>query len=107
MRFHYVQEAPEKPRLSLEEVRQRLERLDQRSRIGPWTLATLRLIEANQGVVARILADEMGRPRLEFKTDVRKLKALGLTISLEVGYELSELGQTYLDSLEEYEPDDA
>ncbi len=106
VRFHYVDREPEKPRLSLDEVRQRLEKLDQRSAIGPWTLATLRLIEANPGVVARVLAAEMGRPRLEFKTDVRKLKALGLTISLPVGYELSELGQSYLDSLEGYEPDD-
>ncbi len=31
---------------------------------------------------------------------MRKLKALGLTISLTVGYELSEVGQAYLDSLE-------
>ena len=38
-------------------------------------------------------------PKLDFKARVRKLKALGLTVSLPVGYELSELGQTYLDSL--------
>ena len=31
-----------------------------------------------------------------FKTDVRKLKNLGLTISLEVGYRLSPRGEAYL-----------
>ena len=37
------------------------------------------------------------RERLPFKADVRKLKNLGLTISLGVGYELSPRGQAYLD----------
>jgi hypothetical protein len=32
-----------------------------------------------------------------FTTDVRKLKNLGLTMSLPVGYELSPRGQAYLD----------
>ncbi|HEX5369070.1 MAG TPA: hypothetical protein VFY10_06605 [Dehalococcoidia bacterium] len=99
VRFHYLDAAPEKPRLSLDEIGRRLERLDARSPAGPWTLATLRLIEDNPGVVSTALAAQFGRPRLEFKAEVRKLKALGLTISLVVGYELSELGQTYLDSL--------
>jgi hypothetical protein len=73
--------------------------MDATSPTGPWTLAALRLIEENRGVVARALAEEMELPRLEFKARVRRLKALGLTVSLPVGYELSELGQTYLDSL--------
>ena len=33
----------------------------------------------------------------KFKTDVRKLKALGLTESLAVGYRLSPRGRAYLD----------
>jgi hypothetical protein len=72
---------------------------DAASASGPWTVAALRLIEENRGVVARVLAEEMELPKLDFKARVRKLKALGLTVSLPVGYELSELGQTYLDSL--------
>ena len=39
----------------------------------------------------------MGRERLAFKADVRKLKNLGLTLSHEVGYSLSPRGQAYLD----------
>jgi hypothetical protein len=61
----------------------------------------LRLIEENPGVVARLLAPETGMPLPDFKLNVRKLKALGLTISLERGYELSELGQSYLDTFED------
>jgi hypothetical protein len=101
VQFHFEQEAPPRPEYSLAEVTRRVERLDKASRTGPWTLQTLRLIEENPGVVARVLAGEFGMPRDEFKVNVRKLKALGLTLSLPVGYELTELGQAYLDSLEE------
>jgi hypothetical protein len=34
---------------------------------------------------------------MALKTDVRKLKALGLTLSLEVGYELSPRGRAFLE----------
>lgn len=68
-------------------------------RKGPWTLAVLRQIEANPGRRAPDLAAEQGRETLDFKLDVRKLKALGLTISLPVGYELSPRGRAYLDTL--------
>ena len=37
-----------------------------------------------------------GRETQPFKLDVRKLKNLGLTISLEVGYRLSPRGEAYL-----------
>ena len=40
-------------------------------------------------------------PRPDFKLNVRKLKNLGLTLSFPVGYQLTELGQTYLDGLED------
>jgi len=99
VQFRYTPDAPEKPRLAIDEIARRLARLDAASRRGPWTLQTLRLIEENPAVVARLLAPETGLPLPDFKLNVRKLKALGLTISLERGYELSELGQTYVDSV--------
>ena len=40
-----------------------------------------------------------GAIRGSFKTDVRKLKNLGLTESLLIGYRISPRGQQYLDSL--------
>ena len=63
---------------------------------GPWTEAVLRLIAARPGVRAGDLAESLGRERLAFKADVRKLKALGLTESLEVGYRLSPRGEAWL-----------
>jgi hypothetical protein len=79
----------------------RLDRLDKASRHGPWTRQVLRLIAERPGVRAGDLAPIMGREVLaDFKLDVRKLKNLGLTISLPVGYELSPRGQAYLDQLE-------
>jgi hypothetical protein len=56
----------------------------------------LRLIASQPGVRAADLAASMGRERLPFKVDVRKLKALGLTESLPVGYRLSPRGEAYL-----------
>jgi hypothetical protein len=78
------------------EIDRRLARLDKASKIGPWTHDVLALIAARPEVRAGDLADVLGRERLDFKLDVRKLKALGLTISFPVGYRLSPRGQAYL-----------
>jgi hypothetical protein len=75
---------------------QRLARLDRASSHGPWTVATLRLIRDRPAVRAGDLAASVGREMLPFKVDVRKLKNLGLTTSLRVGYELSPRGTAYL-----------
>jgi hypothetical protein len=84
----------------LERLRGRLARLDRAGRDGPWTLATLRLIGERPQVAARELAEAAGRERDVFKLDVRKLKELGLTESLEVGYRLSPRGRALLAALE-------
>jgi hypothetical protein len=78
------------------ELDRRLARLDRASKIGPWTGTVLRLIESRPAVRAPDLAASLGRERDPFKLDVRKLKALGLTISLPVGYRLSPRGEAYL-----------
>ena len=78
------------------ELDRRLDRLDRASRHGPWTRRTLELIGAMPEVRAGDLADVLGRDRLDFKLDVRKLKALGLTLSFPVGYRLSPRGEVYL-----------
>ena len=83
----------------LEDLRDRLAKLDELSRHGAWTAQTLRLIESKPATRAGDLAAEIGRDTAGFKLDVRKLKNLGLTYSLEVGYELSPRGATYLKSL--------
>jgi hypothetical protein len=78
------------------ELDRRLARLDAAGPDGPWTAAVLELIAARPGVRAADLAASLGRDRLAFKADVRRLKRLGLTISLEVGYRLSPRGAAYL-----------
>lgn len=65
-------------------------------RMGDWPLETLGLIREHPARRAGDLADMVGRERLVFKTDVRKLKNLGLTISLGTGYRLSPRGEAYL-----------
>ncbi len=74
----------------------RLARFDRSSRHGPWTDAVLRLIETSPGVRAPELAASLGRETQPFKRDVRKLKELGLTESLEIGYRLSPRGRAWL-----------
>ena len=81
---------------ALSTLRKRLARLDAK---GPWTTDTLRLVADNPEVRAADLAGSVGRDTPSFKTDVRKLKNLGLTESLLVGYRISPRGQQYLDSL--------
>ena len=75
------------------EIRARLARMDAKK---PWTNKTFALIAANPRIAASKLALAVKRPTLEFKTDVRKLKKLGLTQSFEVGYEISPRGRAYL-----------
>lgn len=79
----------------------RLNRLDRTASGGPWTRRALRLIADHPGRRAPDLAQLAGYEATPtFKRDVRKLKELGLTESLEVGYRLSPRGRTVLDRLE-------
>jgi hypothetical protein len=77
-------------------VAARLARLDRASRHGPWTETVLRLIADRPAVRAGDLAASLGREMAPFKIDVRKLKELGLTESLDVGYRLSPRGRAVL-----------
>lgn len=81
------------------EISAKLARLDQASKTGAWTAPALRLIAEHPGRVAGELAALAGMERTTFKTKVRKLKEMGLTISLETGYGLSPRGAAYLDSV--------
>ena len=76
-------------------VDERLDRWDA-ARDAPWTRDVLRLIAERPAVRAPDLAASLGRETLSFKRDVRKLKELGLTRSLAVGYEISPRGRAYL-----------
>jgi NTP pyrophosphatase (non-canonical NTP hydrolase) len=111
--FHLVDEPDPRTELAdadrltaadVAEIDRRLDRLDRASPRGPWTAATLRLIAERPAVRAGDLAAELGRDRASFKLDVRKLKNLGLTLSLETGYRLSPRGAAYLDATRRPQP---
>ncbi len=76
----------------------RLARMDAASKRGPWTAAVLEQIAARPAVSSVHLAADLDWERPDFKLHVRRLKALGLTISLDVGYRLSPRGAAYLAS---------
>jgi hypothetical protein len=77
----------------LTDVMAKLSRLD---RTGAWTRQTLQLIERYPGIVSTTLARHANQERPAFKLNVRKLKELGLTESLEIGYRLSPRGEAVL-----------
>lgn len=76
-----------------------LSRLDQTSEHGPWTASTLRLIDKYPARRAPDLAASQRRDPMIFKRDVRKLKDLGLTEALEIGYRLSLRGRVVLNAI--------
>ncbi|OHT73573.1 hypothetical protein [Mycobacteroides chelonae] len=75
----------------------RLDRMDRSATPGPWTREVLREIAQRPQVRAKDLESCCRWPDLAtFKVHVRKLKNLGLTLSLPVGYRLSPRGEEYL-----------
>jgi hypothetical protein len=104
-----VRFAGEDPRVALRQARlkvddwnileSKLRRMDERTRGGPWIRATLDIIARRPATRAETLAMELGLERDVFKPRVRRLKELGLTESLEVGYRLSPRGRDVLKRL--------
>ena len=66
------------------------------TRMGEWTYEYLRAIADHPGVRAPELAASFNRETHPFKLDIRKLKELGLTESLRIGYRLSPRGDAVL-----------
>ncbi|MDZ3831422.1 MAG: hypothetical protein U0S50_06350 [Sphingopyxis sp.] len=85
------------------ELGRRLARLDERSET-PWTLPVMRYIADHEGVAAAVIAQAMRADKLTLKRNVRKLKELGLTESLDTGYRLSPRGQAFLKSVGRMRP---
>lgn len=63
---------------------------------APWTLKALKRIGEKEGEVSTELAKRLGMDRAKLKLELRKMKELGLTESLEVGYRLSARGKAYV-----------
>jgi hypothetical protein len=105
VRFHLVRDPDPRAVLASDDalsdedvaaIDRRLDRMDAASPHGPWTRAALQAIAAQPEVRAGDLAAAAGRERLAFKRDIRKLKAMGLTLSFPIGYRLSPRGEAYL-----------
>lgn len=75
-------------------VAQTLSRMDGTT---PWVRRTLELIGSAPGQSAQELARVLEVAPAKLKGNIRRLKALGLTESLPVGYRLSPRGQAWLD----------
>jgi hypothetical protein len=76
-----------------------LKNLDQASEHGAWTVTTLRLIDKYPARRPPDLAAAQRRDPLVFKRDVLRLKQLGLTEALEIGFRLSDRGRAVLAEL--------
>ena len=81
------------------ELKNKLVRLDKNSRQGMWTKKVLLAIQKNPHLRAVGVAKLTGFEKQWLKLNIRKLKNLGLTISHEVGYELSPLGKAFVKKL--------
>ena len=86
------------PRIALRELPPDEAVFAKLDRMGAWTYEYLQAIAEHPGKRAPDLAASFGRETAPFKRDVRKLKELGLTESLEIGYRLSPRGQLTLRS---------
>jgi len=107
IRIHFAGEDPRKALrenadlsdAEIAEIIEKLRKLDANSQRGNWTQLYLQLIRDQPNTHAAILAESIGLDNAHFKPWVRKLKALGLTESLEIGYRLSPRGEKVLQAL--------
>lgn len=77
-----------------------MKNLDQAGGHGPWTTALLRLVDKYPARRAGDLAASQRRDVIAFKRELRKLKELGLTETLEIGFRISPRGRTVLAAID-------
>jgi hypothetical protein len=80
----------------LDALAAKLAAMDARSKTGPWIRRTMELIAEFPARRAPELAKMHGYETIPWKAQVRRLKELGLTESLPVGYRLSPRGEQVL-----------
>lgn len=91
-----LREQTELSEQQFEDLKGKLDRLDRYSKEGYWTEKILLTINDNSNLHAIGIAKLTGFEKEWLKLNIRKLKNLGLTVSHNVGYELSPLGSEYL-----------
>lgn len=107
IKVHFAGEDPRKAlrehadlsKEELGEIIAKLGKLDTNSKRGAWTQDYMQLIHDRPATYSGVLARSLGIEIPQFKPWVRKLKALGLTESLDVGYRLSPRGDKVLEAL--------
>jgi hypothetical protein len=77
-------------------LKQQLKQMDERSKFGPWTKEVLLIIQEFPKKRAIFIAEKLEVEKDWLKPQIRKLKSRGLTISHEVGYEISPRGKALL-----------
>ena len=96
-----LRESAELSNDDLAELKRRLQRFDSSQHRPAWTVSVLRQIAETPGTRAPDLAAAANVETKRYKLDVRKLKELGLTESLKVGYRLSPRGVAALRLLDQ------
>lgn len=94
-----LRESDDLSEVELAEIIAKLEKMDRTSKRGSWTQSYLEVIQSMPATYSGLLANYLGISQADFKPWVRKLKALGLTESLEVGYRLSPRGEKVLEAI--------
>lgn len=100
----------EDPRIALREdidmdeetmnmILQKMKGMDERSDYGAWTKKVLQYIGRHPEELAANMALAMNMDKHWMKTNIRKLKELGLTESMPIGYRLSPRGEVILAAL--------
>ena len=84
-------------KVEFDQIKLKLQRLDKYSKHGDWTILVLHAILENPKLKSGDLAFIVDKERVWLKTNIRKLKNVGLTISHEVGYSISPLGKIFLE----------
>lgn len=94
-----LQEDDDLSQEELTDIHQKLDGIDSRSHSEPWTYSVLMGIKEHPGLKAGDLCKKLDVTKGWLKRNVRKLKELGLTISLSPGYKLSPRGKVVVEYL--------
>lgn len=79
----------------------KLKQFDSNGKVKNWTFRILKAVHDEPEKRAIEYATELGYEKQWFKLNIRKLKNLGLTISLTDGYKISPRGEAILKKLKE------
>lgn len=85
----------------MSDILTKLKRFDSNGKVKNWTFRIIKAVHDEPEKRAIEYATELGYEKQWFKLNIRKLKNLGLTISLTDGYKISPRGEAILKKLKE------